>query len=174
MKIVAFAATSSRNSINKKLVTYATSLIDGADVEILDINDYEMPLFSVDREAELGHPDEAKAFLAKIGEADALIISFAEHNGTYTAAYKNLFDWMSRVDRNIFQNKPSVYLATSPGPGAAKNVLATATSAAPHFGAELVGELSIGKFQSVFDDNAGKITDAEIDSQLRDVLSNLT
>ena len=91
MKLLAFAASNSKKSINKRLVTYAASLLEGADVEVLDLNDYEMPLFSVDKEEELGHPALAKAFLAKIAASDALIISFAEHNGSYSVAYKNLF-----------------------------------------------------------------------------------
>ncbi|MGS0726904.1 NADPH-dependent FMN reductase, partial [Shewanella sp. 0m-11] len=114
MKLLAFAASSSTKSINKQLATYAASLVQGAEVEILDINDYEMPLFSQDREEELGHPELAQQFFAKIGEADAIIISFAEHNGSYTAAYKNLFDWTSRIDMKVFQNKPMLLLATSP------------------------------------------------------------
>ena len=56
MKLLAFAASSSKKSINKRLVTYAASLLEGADVEGLDLNDFEMPLFSVDKEEELGHP----------------------------------------------------------------------------------------------------------------------
>ena len=56
MKVVAFAASSSRNSINKLLVAYAASLLEYGETEILEINDFELPLFSVDREAELGQP----------------------------------------------------------------------------------------------------------------------
>ena len=82
MKLLALAASSSSKSINKQLATYAASLVEGADVEILDINDYEMPLFSQDREDELGHPELAQRFFAKIGEVDGIIISFAEHNGS--------------------------------------------------------------------------------------------
>ena len=117
MKVLAFAASSSSNSINKKLVTYAASLLSNAEVEILDINDYEMPLYSEDKEKELGQPEAAKRFFNKIGAADALLISFAEHNGSYTAAYKNLYDWTSRIDPKVYQGKPMVMLATSPGPG---------------------------------------------------------
>ena len=65
MKLLAFAASSSSKSINKQLVTYAASLVEDADVEVLDLNDYELPLFSEDREKELGHPDLAKAFLGE-------------------------------------------------------------------------------------------------------------
>ena len=131
MKVLAFAASNSRRSINRQLLDYAVSLLDGVEVEMLDINDYEMPLYSIDREEAGGIPDEAKAFYSKIGEADALVISFAEHNASYTAAFKNLFDWTSRFERKLYQGKPAVMLSTSPGPGGGKNVLATATSALP-------------------------------------------
>ena len=115
MKVVAFAASNSRNSINKLLVTYAASLLDSWETEILELNDFELPLFSVDREAELGQPELAKLFLKKLADADAIIISFAEHNLSYSAAYKNLFDWCSRITPKVFQGKPMVLLSTSPG-----------------------------------------------------------
>ncbi|MFT4519714.1 MAG: chromate reductase [Halioglobus sp.] len=99
---MAIAASNSKRSINKQLVTYASGLIAGADVEILDINDYEMPSYSADREEESGIPGDARKFRQLIGEADALLISFAEHNGSYTAACKNLYDWISRIDMKVF------------------------------------------------------------------------
>lgn len=116
MKLLAFAASSSKQSINKQLVTYASSLLEGADLEILDLYAYELPLFSVDKEEEVGHPELAKKFMSKIASSDGIIISFAEHNGAYSAAYKNLFDWCSRIDKKVFQDKPLVLLSTSPGP----------------------------------------------------------
>ena len=53
MKVIAFAASNSQNSINKRLASYAAGLIQGAEVEVLDLNDYELPLFSEDKEKEL-------------------------------------------------------------------------------------------------------------------------
>ena len=76
--IIAFAGSNSKTSINKQLATYAASLVEGAEVEILDINDYEMPIFSQDREEKLGQPELAQQFFAKLGAADGIIISFAE------------------------------------------------------------------------------------------------
>ncbi|MBD1558721.1 NAD(P)H-dependent oxidoreductase [Vibrio sp. S9_S30] len=173
MKIIAFAATSSRESINKQLVTYASSLIDGADVEVLDINDYEMPLFSTDREKELGQPAEARVFYEKLGSADAIVISFAEHNGSYTAAYKNLFDWTSRIDMKLFQNTPVVVLATSPGPGGSRNVLATAVSAIPHFGGSVVGEFSLPSFFDNFDIEQGRVKDEVFNTALTELMAKV-
>ncbi|PKG40397.1 NADPH-dependent FMN reductase [Psychromonas sp. Urea-02u-13] len=174
MKVLAFAASNSEKSINKQLATYAANLIEGADVEVLDINDYEMPIFSDKREAQLGQPQQAKDFFSKIGEADAIIISFAEHNGSYTAAFKNLFDWTSRIDMKVYQNKPVLMLATSPGPGGASSVLAAASGSAPYFAADVKSTLSIPSFFDNFDVEAGKLTNSELNDQLQKAVAKLS
>ncbi|UTW45299.1 NAD(P)H-dependent oxidoreductase [bacterium SCSIO 12696] len=166
MRVLAFSSSNSKQSINRVLAAYTANLVQGATVEVLDIHDYELPLFSPEREAELGQPQLARDFLDKIASVDALVISHAEHNGSYTAAYKNLFDWASRAERKVFQGKPTLLLATSPGPGGAKNVLALAESSAPHFGAEVVAAVSVPKFQDNFDAEANEITNPEINAQL--------
>lgn len=174
MKVLAFAASNSKQSINKKLVTYASQFLTDAEIEILDLNDYEIPLFSVDREKEFGEPPElAVKFFNKIGQSDALLISYAEHNGSYTAAYKNLFDWTSRIDQKVFQGKPMVLLATSPGPGGARNVLATAKNSAPFFGGEVKADLSIPSFNKVFDYGTNKFIDLTIEDKLKATVAEL-
>lgn len=179
MKVLAFAASNSKNSINKQLVQYAGKLlkekfVKDVAIEILDLNDYELPLFSVDREAELAaSPELARKFYEKIGRADALLISYAEHNGSYTAAYKNLYDWTSRIDMKVFQNKPMVLLATSPGPGGAKSVLATATTSAPYFGGDVKASLSIPSFYDAYSMEEGKLIDTELQEKLEQALSTL-
>lgn len=173
MKIIAFAGSSSKKSINKQLVTYAASLINGANVEVLDLNDFELPLFSQDKEVELGQPALAKQFYDTLGSADAIVISFAEHNGSYSAAYKNIFDWTSRINQKVFQGKPMVMLSTSPGPGGAKNVLAAATGSAPYFGGELKGQLSVASFFDQFDVENQRISNAHIDAALKNVMATL-
>ena len=145
-KILAFAASSSRNSINRQLVTYASSLTVDAEVELIDLNDFELPLFSVDREAELGQPELARQFFRLIGECDGVIISFAEHNGSYSAAYKNLYDWASRIDPKVYQNKPMILLAASPGGRGGRSVLDLALQQIPRFGGLIKGSLSIPSF----------------------------
>jgi len=182
MNILAFAASNSRNSINKALVSYAASLlesslggriVENAKVEILDLNEYEMPIYSADREEEGGIPELAHRFYKKIGDADALLISYAEHNGTYTAAYKNLFDWTSRINQQLYQNRPAVLLAASPGPGGAARILAAAKASADHFAMEARADLSISKFYDNFDMESGRITNAEIQVQLESALAAL-
>ncbi len=174
MKLLAFAASSSSKSINKTLASYAASLVNSDEVEILDINDYEMPIFSQDREDELGQPQQAKDFYEKIGQADGIIISFAEHNGSYTAAYKNLFDWTSRINMKVFQNKAMLLLSTSPGPGGAATVLAAATTSAPYFAADVKASLSIPSFYDNFDLENNTLRNPELTEKLNQAISQFT
>jgi len=173
MKVLAFAASSSKNSINKQLANFVATQIPQAQIELLDINDYEMPLFSEDREKELGQPDLAKDFYHKLGEADFIVIAFAEHNGSYTAAYKNLFDWTSRIDMKVYQDKPMIMLATSPGPGGAASVLAAAQGSAPFFGANVKGAISVSSFYDNFDLESGQLTNKDLLEKLQDIITNL-
>ncbi|KJF91778.1 NADPH-dependent oxidoreductase [Photobacterium leiognathi] len=173
MKLLAFAATNSQQSINRALVTYAASQVNADEVEILDLNDFEMAIYSIDRENASGIPEQAQLFFDKIGQADAILISFAEHNGTYTAAYKNIFDWASRINQKFYQQKPVLMLATSPGPGGAKNVLDTAVTSAPFFDANVVGSLSIPSFYENFDLEKQTLINEELNSQLISLVTKL-
>ena len=120
--IVAFGASSSQNSINRKLAHFAAQQVPNAIIDLLDLNDFEMPLFSTDREKE-GIPEKARAFKAALQASDGIIISFAEHNGAYTTAFKNIFDWISRLEKPIWCGKPMFLLSTSTGVRGGKTVL---------------------------------------------------
>jgi NAD(P)H-dependent FMN reductase len=179
MKILAFAATSSKHSINKQLIASATQILEETSrgdvtVETIDLNDYEMPIYSIDRQNEGGIPQLAHDFFDKIGEADAVLISFAEHNGFYTAAYKNLFDWTSRIDMAVYQNKPTVMLSTSPGPSGGANALRTAVESAVFFGNDVVGNLSIPSFYDNFDATTQTLTHSDLEGELRAALTALS
>ena len=160
-KIVAFGASSSRQSINKKLATWAANQLTDVEINILDLNDFEMPIFSVDRLQEDGIPQKSQEFRNLLQQADGIIISFAEHNGAYSAAFKNIFDWFSRIEQPIWMNKPMLLLATSPGGRGGQSVLSTAVTALPHQGANVTGSFSLPSFHSNFDGQQG-ITNSQL------------
>ncbi len=173
-KVTCFAASSSRNSINKQLVTYAAGLVEDAEVEVLDLNDFELPLFSVDREAELGQPQLAQDFLDKIQGSDGLIIAFAEHNGCYSAAYKNIYDWASRIEAKVYKDKRMVLLATSPGGRGGKSVLELALAQIPNFGGDIRGCVSVPMFYKNFDSARAAVTNSEIDAEMKAAIQRLS
>lgn len=172
MKIIAFGASPSKNSINKKLATYAASLFENAEVEVLDLNNFQMPLFSVDIEKEIGQHELAKAFLAKIATADVLVVSLAENNGNYSAAFKNIFDWCSRITAKVFQEKPMLLMATSPGGRGGTSVLEIAKKAFPFYGGNVKATFSLPSFDANFDVTNGKISNPELDNQLKEIIKN--
>ncbi|SDW36213.1 NADPH-dependent FMN reductase [Flavobacterium degerlachei] len=170
MKIIAFGGSPSKNSINKKLATYAASLFENADVEVLDLNDFQMPLFSVDIEEEIGQHPLAQAFLDKITTADILVVSMAEHNGNYSAAFKNIFDWCTRINAKVFQNKPMLLMATSPGAKGGASVLGVAKNAFPFYGGNINATFSLPSFNDNFDIKKGQISNPELDNQLKEIV----
>ncbi len=177
MNLFAFAASSSRHSINKQLVGYATRLLEdggliaNVTVDSFDLSETEIPLYSIDREKADGIHPGARDFYDRIGRADGLLISFAEHNGSYTAAYKNLYDWASRIDKRVFQGKPTVMLSTSIGARGGSNVLATAVAAARFFGNDVKASLSVPSFRQSFDEESLSLSDPTLDAQFRAALS---
>jgi chromate reductase len=172
MKIIAFGGSNSQHSINKKLATYAANQFSNANVEVLDLNDFAMPLFSVDVEKEIGQHPTAKAFLGKLAEADILVVSMAENNGNYSVAFKNIFDWCSRIEKDIFQHKPMLLLATSPGARGGASVLEIATKLFPRYGTEIKASFSLPSFNVNFDLEENKISNTELDKELKDIIKS--
>ncbi|WP_420319272.1 NADPH-dependent FMN reductase [Ekhidna sp.] len=162
-QIVAFAGSSSKQSINKQLATFTAQALKNVKVNILDLNDFEVPLFSVDLEQSSGIPDMAHAFKKHLDEADAIVLSLAEHNGSFAAAYKNLYDWVSRIDKSVFQHKPLFLLATSPGGRGAKTVLEHAITIYGHANKAPLVTFSLPSFHQNFDPEKG-IRDEELRS----------
>ncbi|HLO72357.1 MAG TPA: NAD(P)H-dependent oxidoreductase [Flavobacterium sp.] len=171
-KIIAFGASSSKQSINKQLATFAANQFQNASVEILDLNDYEMPIFSVDKEKENGIHPLAQDFYTKLGSADLIIISFAEHNGNYSTAFKNILDWTSRINPKTFQEKAMLLLATSPGARGGSSVLEIATKRFPFQGGIVKGSFSLPSFYENFDVVNG-IINPNLKGQLTNIISSI-
>src|SRR5690606_34836231 len=174
MKIVGFAGSNSSTSINKKLVTYVTSLFSNAEVEILDLNDYELPLFGVDIEKEIGQPKLATQFLQKINSADLLVVSLAENNGNYSVAFKNIFDWASRQEKNVFQGKDMLLMATSPGGRGGASVLEIAKNSFPRYGANILATFSLPKFYENFDVESNSISNSELNNEIIQIIEKIS
>lgn len=161
MKIIAFGASTSKHSINKQFAIYTANQFENAEIEILDLNDFPLPLFTVDLENETGIPDNAKRFYNKLQTADLILISLSEHNGTYTAAFKNLFDWVSRYQMKMFEGRKLFLISTSTGIRGGQGSIEAAVSRFPRHGAEIITIFSLPEYQKNFDIEKG-ITNEEL------------
>lgn len=168
--IIAFAGSDSKTSINKQLAEYTSVLVEDVKVTVLDLNDFDLPLYSMNYEIEHGIPKDAQRFLDYIKYTDGIILSLAEHNGAYSTVFKNLFDWMSRIDGKLWSDKPMLLMATSPGAKGGETVLEIAKGRFVFQGGNIVGSFSLPSFNDNFEE--GKITNEELQSQLLNEVKN--
>ncbi len=96
-KILAFAGSNSSKSINKKLIDYASTLFNYSEVKVLDLSEYDAPVYSPDIQNKSGIPDSISKLLVEIKSSDAFVISTPEHNGMMTTSLRILWigfqDW---------------------------------------------------------------------------------
>jgi NAD(P)H-dependent FMN reductase len=170
-KIIAFAGSNSKKSINKQLAVYAANKVNDVVVTVLDLNDFELPLYGIDYEIEYGIPENAHQFLAEIKSSDGIIISLAEHNGAYSTVFKNLFDWMSRIDGKLWSNKPMLLMATSPGGRGGATVLEIAKGRFPHMDGNIIADFSLPSFGQNFSED--KIVDTSLNNELSVAIKKL-
>ena len=161
-KLLAFGASSSKNSRNKKLASYVANRMAPKEAILIDLNEF-------DREQEIGIPDKAYEFKKLVNESIGIIISLAEHNGSYTSAFKNIYDWISVIETKVWGNKPLILLSTSDGQNAGKTVLQTALSRFSRQSKQEIPHFSLPNFNENFSDTDGiinkKLSD-ELDKQI--------
>lgn len=171
-KIIALGASNSKKSINKTFATYVANKISDVEVSIVDLNDFELPLYGTDFETENGIPANAKKLNDLLSSVDGFVISFAEHNGSYTAVFKNTLDWLSRIDIKIWKEKPLFLLATSPGGRGGMSVLASAKQYFPHLGGNVIADFSLPSFYDNFVDN--NIVNDELRQKMEQAVANFS
>jgi NAD(P)H-dependent FMN reductase len=171
MKIIAFGASTSKSSINQQFAHYVALLFEHAEVVTLHLSDYECAIYSDDRETE-GIPSVVIDFMEKLKSADLVVLSLAEHNGSYTAAFKNLFDWCSRYQQKTFENIRFFLLSTSPGPRGGMGVMTAALERFPRHQAIILDHFSLPNFQTNFRPNEG-ITDEVLFLSLQEKIQQI-
>ena len=169
-QIVTIGGSNSKNSINKILAEYVGNLVGNIDLNTIDLNDYQMPLFSVDVEVEQGLSKELLELNEVLNKADGFIISLAEHNGAYSTAFKNAFDWLSRIEGKVWRDKPMLLLATSPGARGGQSVLEIALGRFPYMGGNIIGSLSFPSFNDNFKDE--EVINPELKSAILKLVSD--
>ncbi len=149
-KIIVMGGSNSRKSINKILALYAANKLNDAKIISIDLNDFKLPIYGVDLEMEIGIPDDVIKLNTFLEQADGLIISLAEHNGSYTTVFKNIIDWLSRVNQKVWKDKPMLLMSTSLGARGGATVLESAKGYFPYLGGNIVADFSLPSFNENF------------------------
>jgi len=167
-KTLAFAGSTSSTSINKKLATFVAENLENTSFDVIDLRDFPMEMYSSDAE-KIGFPENAKKFNSLLDNYDGFILSLAEHNGSYAAAFKNIYDWSSRINNKVFREKPLLLMATSPGPRGGLSVLEAGADRFARMGAKEVITFSLPSFQDNFKE--GKIVNESLFASLKEKIS---
>lgn len=163
-KVLVIGGSNSKNSINKKLANYAANKIDNTEKIKIELEKLNLPIYGVDFHGDHGIPDEVISLSKQIDEADAIILSLAEHNSSYSTAFKNFFDWLSVENKYVWKHKPMLLLATSPGARGGLSVLESALGRFPSMGGNIIESMSFPSFDDNFKNN--QIVNKELENQL--------
>lgn len=165
-QILALAASNKRVSINQTLLHVAVSKLVHLQSDILSLSEIDLPVYNEEMEHDDGIPELVMNTYRRFAAADGFMLACPEHNGLPPAAFKNLFDWMSRVSQQVFQMKPVMLLSTSPGLNGGASNLLLLKELLPRWGGESAGIFTLGNFYQHFNFNEMALNDPSIDNQL--------
>lgn len=159
--LLAFAGSNSSRSINFRLIKYTVDRMGTKEIRLLDMADMTLPVFSEDLERDEGYPPILTALLDTFRQTNGLILSVNEHNGNPSAFFKNMLDWLSRMDRDFLAGTKIFLMSTSRGRRGGSASLEVVKMLLPRFGGEVVASFSLPSFSHNFIEGEG-ITDGEL------------
>lgn len=153
-RILAFAGSARRDSLNRKFLAAAIEAVRaaGGEVTLLDLNDYELPLYHGDLEEAAGLPANAGKLIGLLGQHDGLLLASPEYNAMVTPLLKNTVDWCTRGDGEPFEGKVAAVISASPGMFGGVRSLKMAQALLQHLGAIVVpGQTVLAHADKAFD-----------------------
>lgn len=180
VKIVAFSGASRKGSFNTKLVKQAVEAARkaGAEVELVELASFNMPIYDGDDEAAQGLPDGARAFKKILREADGILISSPEYNSSYSALLKNAIDWASRTDDkdppgSVFAGKTAAIVSASPGALGGLRGLFALRELLQNLGVTVLANMqAVGQANNAFNDD-GTLKDEKMAANIAGVAGGL-
>ena len=180
VKLLMFAGSARRDSINKKLAAAAAAEATalGAEVELIDLADYPIPLYDGDLEAE-AFPENVRSLREKMIAADGFLIASPEYNGSVTPLLKNVIDWVSRPEEGVaeglvaYRGKTAALVATSPGALGGLRGLVHVRAILTGIGVHVVpGDVAVGGGFQAFGEGGG-LVDEGAAKRLQQTVGNL-
>ena len=165
-KILAFAGSARRESFNRKLIHVAAAGARdaGAEVNVIELAEYPLPIYDGDVEADEGLPEAARRLKTLFHEHDGLLLACPEYNSSITPLLKNTIDWVSRPAEGekplaCFEGKVAGLVAASPGALGGLRGLVVVRMLLGNIRVLVVpDQAAIGKAYELFDEN-GALTD---------------
>lgn len=179
IKLVFFAGSSRRDSLNKKLAQTAAILAtsDSVKTEFIDLADFDIPMYHYDEEAASGTPADVKKLKQILLDADGIFITSPEYNGAYSGLLKNTIDWMSRNSDDSptppFKNSVVAISSASPGMRGGLTGLTSLRLVINHIGGHVIptqAAIGFAKFNddgNLADENHQKMLDGVLEQFIK-------
>ena len=184
-RILAFAGSARRDSLNKKLVRAAAQAVReaGGEVTLVDLDDYPMPVYHGDLEDREGMPENARKLRELFLAHDAFLISTPENNASTSALLKNTLDWLSRsigdgkgANSGLapYRGKVAALMGATPGPwGTLRGGLPHLQHILSHLGVLVLGtHLPVAHADEAFAED-GSLKDARTAKSLHALAASL-
>lgn len=172
-KVLVFSGSNSSTSINQQLAVYAAAYLKECEIQVIHLQDYPAPVYSMDQEKRGEFPESMRELNKLFKEVDAMLISLPEYNSGITPVFKNTMDWISRIEKPTFKNKPVCLLGTSPGERGAKTNLEHVSSVLiKRWGGKLSSAFSLPNFEDHLVNGALHL-DGEEEKRMKEVLKSL-
>lgn len=176
--VLAFAGSARNESLNKQLVNDAARIARemGANVTVIDLKEYPIPLYDGDLEESQGLPANAKKIRDLLIKNQVILIASPEYNGSVSPLLKNLIDWASRNEQNgasreAFKGKKIAIMSASPGGKGGARGLVHLRAILTDVGATVISkQLSVPNAYNAFNET-GKLKDPKLQQELVDLVT---
>lgn len=170
--MLVIVGSNSSTSINEQLTKAVLKELDLKN-EFIDLKSLNIPMFSEDLEREIKSPGGILFLLEKLATHQHIFIATNEHNGTVSAFFKNIFDWLSRIQLKFLADKKVFILSTSNGKRGGLGANETLQKLVTRFGCEVLEYYAFSAFSDNFDTNNQKITNETYLQELENKLNTL-
>lgn len=183
-RILVFAGSARRDSLNKKLARAAAKFISipGVEVTFVDLDDYPMPVYHGDLEAAEGMPANGLKLRELFIAHDALLIASPENNQSVTSLLKNTLDWLSRgigdgkaINSGLapFRGKVAALMGATPGPYGTLRGMPHLRQILSSLGVTVLGpQVGVPRAHEVFDED-GAIKDSRVSQSVESLAASL-
>jgi chromate reductase len=173
--ILAFAGSVRAESLNRKFLQVAVDAARaaGAEVTLISLKDYPLPLYNGDEEEAGGLPANARKLVDLINGHAGLLIASPEYNAQPTPLLKNTLDWCTRADDDPFPGRVAAVIAASPSALGGINALKVTQQLLLHLGCHVIpGYARLPQAHQAFGPD-GKLTDPRAHKNVQEVAARL-
>ena len=181
VKILAFAGSLRKDSYNKKLAKIAAegARSAGAEVTLIDLKEFPLPVYDGDLEAAEGLPVNARKLKELFLKNQGLLIASPEYNSSIPGGLKNMIDWVSRTASKeepllaCFDKKVAALMSASPGGLGGLRALVPLRAMLGNIGVLVIpSQIAVSRAHEAFD-ASGALKDAKQDSTVRKIAAEL-